>query len=77
MRRVKICLTRRLCRSDDDAAVGIGSLIMFIAMIIVAGMAASVMIQTMNSLEEQAMTTGRETIRDVSSGKNQSGNGLQ
>jgi len=41
---------------------------MFIAMIIVAGIAASVMIQTMNSLEEQAMSTGRETIREVSTG---------
>jgi len=66
--RVKICLTHRVHRFDDNAAVGIGSLIMFIAMIIVAGVAASVMIQTMNSLEEQAMTTGRETIRDISSG---------
>lgn len=37
-------------------------------MILVAGIAASVLIQTMNSLEEQAMTTGMETIRDVSSG---------
>ena len=63
--RVKICLAQRVHRFDDNAAVGIGSLIMFIAMIIVAGVAASVMIQTMNSLEEQAMTTGRETIRDI------------
>ncbi len=68
MRRVKICLTPRACISDKNASIGIGSLIMFIAMIIVAGIAASVMIQTMNSLEEQAMSTGRETIRDVSSG---------
>lgn len=66
--RVKICLAQKVFRFDDNAAVGIGSLIMFIAMIIVAGMAASVMIQTMNGLEEQAMNTGRETIRDVSSG---------
>lgn len=34
----------------------------------VAGIAASVIIQTMNSLEEQALATGRETLRDVSSG---------
>lgn len=66
--RVKIGLAPRVFKVDDNAAIGIGSLIMFIAMIIVAGIAASVMIQTMNGLEEQAMNTGRETIRDVSSG---------
>jgi len=54
--------------SDKTAAIGIGTLIIFIAMIMVAGMAASVIIQTMNSLQEQAMTTGEETLRDVSSG---------
>lgn len=34
----------------------------------VAGVAASVIIQTMNSLEKQAMQTGQQTIDDVSSG---------
>jgi flagellin FlaB len=37
-------------------------------MIMVAGIAASVIIQTMNSLQEQALTTGSETIKEVSSG---------
>ena len=37
-------------------------------MIIVAGMAASVIIQTMNNLQQQAMQTGEETMRDISSG---------
>jgi len=37
-------------------------------MILVAGVTASVLIQTMDSLQEQAMSTGIETIRDVSSG---------
>ena len=37
-------------------------------MILVAGMAASVIIQTMNSLEQQAMETGTETLQDISSG---------
>ena len=37
-------------------------------MIVVAGIAASVLIQTMNSLEQQALRTGQETMRDVSSG---------
>jgi len=37
-------------------------------MILVAGIAASVFIQTMNSLEQQALLTGQETLKDVSSG---------
>ena len=67
VRRVKITLTRRLLR-EKNAAVGIGTLIIFIAMILVAGITASVIIQTMNSLEQQALQTGLETMRDVSSG---------
>ncbi|MBN2065733.1 MAG: flagellin [Candidatus Thermoplasmatota archaeon] len=52
----------------SQASVGIGSLIIFIAMILVAGITASVLIQTMNSLEQTALRTGEETIRDISSG---------
>ncbi len=37
-------------------------------MILVAGITASVLIQTMNSLEQQALKTGLETIREISSG---------
>ncbi|MCX6665726.1 MAG: flagellin [Euryarchaeota archaeon] len=51
-----------------DAEMGIGSLIIFIAMILVAGITASVMLQTMNKLQQQAMKTGEETLREVSSG---------
>lgn len=68
MRRVKFTLTRRVLVIDTSAAIGIGSLIIFIAMILVAGIAASVIIQTMNSLEQQAFLTGQETLKDVSSG---------
>jgi len=68
VRRVKIPLAQRVRIFDDEAAIGIGSLIIFIAMIMVAGIAASVIIQTMDSLEEQALTTGRETLKDISSG---------
>jgi archaeal flagellin FlaB len=53
---------------DTNAAIGIGSLIVFIAMILTAGIAASVIIQTMNSLEQQAMLTGKETLKDISGG---------
>lgn len=37
-------------------------------MILVAGVTASVLIQTMNSLQERAIQTGAETIKDISSG---------
>ena len=67
MRRVNSILTRR-GPLDNTAAVGIGSLIIFIAMILVAGIAASVIIETMNVLEQQALTTGKESMKDISSG---------
>ncbi len=54
--------------SYSQASVGIGSLIIFIAMILVAGITASVLVQTMNSLEQTAIQTGEETVRDISSG---------
>lgn len=53
---------------DTKASVGIGALIIFIAMILIAGVTANVLIQTMNSLQEQAMRTGEETLRDISGG---------
>jgi archaellin len=37
-------------------------------MILVAGIAASVLIETMNNLEQQALKTGQDTMSDVSSG---------
>ena len=50
----------------DNAAIGIGTLIIFIAMILVAGMAASVLIETMNSLEQTALKSGQEVVKDIS-----------
>ena len=55
-------------KTDLNADIGIGALIIFIAMILIAGITASVMIQTMNNLQQQAITTSEETIRDISSG---------
>lgn len=37
-------------------------------MLLVAGVTSSVLIQMMNSMQKQAMTTGQETLRDVSTG---------
>jgi len=54
--------------NDNHASIGIGSLIIFIAMIISAGVAASVVFQTMDSMQQQALETSQETIKDISSG---------
>ena len=55
-------------KNNLDAEMGIGALIIFIAMILIAGITASVMMQTMNSLQQQAVKTTEETIRDISGG---------
>jgi len=57
-----------LLSTDTNASIGIGALIIFIAMILVAGVTASVMLQVMNSMQQQALSTGQDTIREVSSG---------
>jgi len=59
----RICLKRK-----DFGSIGIGAMIVFIAMILVAGVAASVLIQTSNTIQLQAMATGQQTTKEVSSG---------
>jgi archaeal flagellin FlaB len=58
----------RTLEKKDVGAVGIGAMIVFIAMVLVAGIAASVLIQTAGKLETQAMQSGQQTIAEVSSG---------
>jgi flagellin FlaB len=55
-------------RGYDSGSVGIGSLIIFIAMILVAGIVVSVVFDTMSGLQNQALKTGDETVQDISTG---------
>ncbi|RLF59358.1 MAG: hypothetical protein DRN27_02830 [Thermoplasmata archaeon] len=59
---------QRKFSKEDHAAIGIGTLIVFIAMILVAAVAASVIIQTSESLQNRANAVAKQTIREVSSG---------
>lgn len=63
-----VIIHRKKLLVDSQADIGVGSLIIFIAALLVAGIVASVLIQTVNTLQQQALKTGEETMREVSSG---------
>lgn len=55
-------------RLHKNAAIGIGAMIVFIAMVLVAGMAAYVLLSTSSQLQSKSVTTGGQTIKEVSTG---------
>jgi len=59
---------KKVLNRKEKGEFGIGTLIIFIAMIIVAAVAATVLIQTAYQLQQQAEETGNIAIQDAATG---------
>jgi len=55
-------------KMEEEGEMGVGTLLIFIAMILVAAVAAGVLVQTAYKLQQQAEATGEEALQDVATG---------
>ena len=52
--------------NDDRASIGIGAMIVFIALILVAAVASTIIIKTAEELQQRAEATGDDTRDEIS-----------
>jgi len=58
----------RRVRKDEGAELGVGTLIILIAVILIAAVAAGVLVQTVYKLQQQAEATADQALKEVATG---------